>query len=141
MQIQLLLVEPVLDTMVQMMEGIQQFLGSHDKYFRARSSGRDHLEEFQAVLTTCGRQIIAMKRNLQAILTRCAATARLLEQVASSRNEKTAQQQNLRLTELTRLTVDDSNAIRVITVITLLYLSLTAVAVSIIVLFCTSYSM
>ena len=83
----------------------------------------------ESVSNVCN-EIEALIDNVQVLLRICASTSRVLEQVAESKNQHISQEQNKHVASLTRLTANDSVTIRVITVITLVYLSSTAVAVS-----------
>ena len=71
----------------------------------------------------------AYRENTEAVLTRCSFAAQLLCDTLGFRDKKEAQKHTSYALELTRLTVDDSATVRVITVITLVYLSLSVVAV------------
>lgn len=74
-------------------------------------------------------QLVSLKNNLISLLKRCQSANSLLEQIATSKNQRIAQDQSLEVVKLTESTVDDSVTIRVITVITLIYVSATAPAV------------
>lgn len=78
-----------------------------------------------------GNQLDALQDRLQVLLKERESTADLLEQVISFKNQRVAQNQNDLLTRLTQSTVDDSVNVRVITVIGLVYVSSTVVAVRI----------
>ena len=85
---------------------------------------------FNEIVDIHASQIISYNEHLQVLLKRCASTAHLLEQLIWSKNQKLTREQSSYVLTLTKAAADDSAAIRVITVITLIYLSSTVVAVS-----------
>jgi hypothetical protein len=68
--------------------------------------------------------------NTAVLLVKCTSTLGVLNSILNLNNQRIAQQQNDRVFYLTTSTVDDSATVRVITAITLVFLSFTAVAVS-----------
>jgi hypothetical protein len=78
----------------------------------------------------CNYRIASYNEHLQVLLKRCNSTAKLLEQLVASKNQKLAREQSNYTLTLTKAAADDSAAIRVITIITLIYLSATVVAAS-----------
>lgn len=70
------------------------------------------------------------KENLGAILDQCDFAANLLRDRLGAKDQSAVQRQSRYSLELTQLTVDDSATVRVITVITMAYLSFTVAAVS-----------
>jgi hypothetical protein len=85
---------------------------------------------FNEVIDIHTTQIVSYNEHLQVLLKRCKSTAHLLEQLVASKNQKLTREQSSYILTLTKAAADDSAAIRVITVITLIYLSSTVVAVS-----------
>ena len=79
---------------------------------------------------TYNYRIASYNEHLQVLLKRCNSTAKLLEQLVASKNQKLAREQSNYVLTLTKSAAEDSAAIRVITIITLIYLSATVVAVS-----------
>ena len=75
-------------------------------------------------------QVQSFNNNLEILLRGCTSTSYLLEQVATSKNQKIAQDQSELITLLTKSTLEDSGTVRIITVIFLVYLSSSTVAVS-----------
>jgi LPS sulfotransferase NodH len=80
------------------------------------------LENYQRKATACAN-------NAGALLTTCERAVQLLDRVLNLKCQQVAQQQNTAILALTKSTVDDSATVRVITAITLVYLSCTVVAV------------
>lgn len=75
-------------------------------------------------------KISSHQANLDVIERKGNATAQLLTNILELHGRNIARQQNDRVLLLTMFTVDDSVTVRVITAITLVFLSFTAVAVS-----------
>jgi hypothetical protein len=73
---------------------------------------------------------ISYRENAATLLVKCTSTLGVLNSILNLNNQRIAQQQNDRVFYLTTATVDDSATVRVITAITLVFLSFTAVAVS-----------
>jgi hypothetical protein len=73
---------------------------------------------------------ISYRDNAATLLVKCTSTLGVLNSILNLNNQRIAQQQNDRVFYLTTATVDDSATVRVITAITLVFLSFTAVAVS-----------
>lgn len=73
---------------------------------------------------------ISYRENAATLLVKCISTLGVLNSILNLNNQRIAQQQNDRVFYLTTATVDDSATVRVITAITLVFLSFTAVAVS-----------
>lgn len=80
------------------------------------------LRNYEGKATACAN-------NAGALLTTCERAVQLLDRVLNLKNQQVAQQQNTAILSLTKSTVDDSATVRVITAITLVYLSCTVVAV------------
>lgn len=74
-------------------------------------------------------QLISSANRAEAVLREHESTASLLVQIISAKNQRVTQEQNALVMKLTRSTLDDSVNVRVITVITLVYLSAAVVAV------------
>jgi hypothetical protein len=75
-------------------------------------------------------EVESYKHAAQGLLEKCACVQRLAEGLLNYQNQQNVQQQTAATFALTNSTVDDSATVRVITVITVVYLSSTAVAVS-----------
>lgn len=75
-------------------------------------------------------QVTAYRINANAILRKCATASKLLDGILVFNNQNTTQKQSQHVLYLTKSTVDDSVTVRVITTITLVFLSCTAVSVS-----------
>lgn len=80
------------------------------------------LQNYQGKAAACAN-------NAGALLTTCERAVQLLDRVLNLKSQQVAQQQNTAILALTKSTVDDSATVRVITAITLVYLSCTVVAV------------
>jgi hypothetical protein len=76
------------------------------------------------------KHALACASNTSALLTKCERAVQLLDRVLNLKSQQIAEQQNTNILALTKSTVDDSATVRVITAITLVYLSCTVVAVS-----------
>lgn len=85
---------------------------------------------FNEIVEIHTNQIQSYNEHLHVLLKRCKSTAHLLEQLSASKNQKLTTEQSSYILTLTKAAADDSAATRVITVITLIYLSSTVVAVS-----------
>lgn len=121
---------------------------SYEELFAGLSSLNDALLEHQTInrlthiqtkctLANMERQIAGYSSNVHYLLSKIASMAQLVsdtlalrDQQISLRNQQIAQEQNTQLTEMTRLTVQDSATVRVIGVATLIFLPTTFVAVS-----------
>jgi hypothetical protein len=121
---------------------------SYEELFTGLSTLNDTLLDCQTinrtshVQITCTlgnmtRQIAGYTDNVHHLLRKIASMAQLVsdtlalrDQQISLRNQQIAQEQNKQLTEMTRLTVQDSATLRVIGVATLIFLPTTFVAVS-----------
>jgi hypothetical protein len=79
--------------------------------------------------TNAANTATAYRDNVTVLLLKCASTQEVLNSILNLNNQRIAQQQNDRVFYLTTATVDDSATVRVITAITLVFLSFTAVAV------------
>jgi len=75
-------------------------------------------------------KLAACSNHATALLTKCERAVQLLDRILNLKSQKIAQQQNTNILALTKSTVDDSATVRVMTAITLVYLSCTVVAVS-----------
>ena len=91
---------------------------------------RYDFEPFNEIVDIHTSQLRSYTEHLQVLLKRCKSTAHLLEQLVASKNQKLTTEQSNYILALTKAAAEDSAAIRVITVITLIYLSSTVVAVS-----------
>jgi hypothetical protein len=79
--------------------------------------------------TNLASTTICYRDNAAALLVKCTSTLGVLNSILNLNNQRIAQQQNDRIFYLTTATVHDSATVRVITAITLVFLSFTAVAV------------
>lgn len=91
----------------------------------------DVARKFRETTDNYENQLDAFQQRLQVLLKEWESTAHLLEQMISFKNQRVSQEQNSLLTSLTQSTVDDFVNVRVITVIGLVYVSSTVVAVRI----------
>lgn len=91
----------------------------------------DAAMSFEAQASNFQYRLDALSHRLGILLKERESTAHLLEQTISARNQQMAQRQTELVTKLTKSTVDDSVNVRIITVITLVYLSAAVVAVRI----------
>jgi len=92
------------------------------------------IQYFAQVVDVYSDQVQVDRNRVEVLLKRRESTAHLLEQRVSWNHQKVAQRQNDLTTSLTRSAAKDSVTIRVITVITLVFLSFTVVAVRYVVL-------
>lgn len=123
-------VDPALKMMTITMSQLRELFNSQ-KMWRSESDRRRYdFGPFNEVVDIHANQIASYSEHLQVLLKRCNSTAKLLEQLVASKNQKLSREQNEYILTLTKSAADDSAAIRVITVITLIYLSSTVVAVS-----------
>lgn len=76
------------------------------------------------------KEVAAYLGNAKYLLARVEKIAALLSDTLNLRDQATSDEQNGYVLQLTRSTVDDSITIKVITVVTLVYLPFTFVAVS-----------
>jgi hypothetical protein len=83
------------------------------------------------ILINAANTATAYRDNVAVLLLKCTSTQEVLNNILNLNNQRIAQQQNDRVYYLTTATVDDSATVRVITAITLVFLSFTAIAVSI----------
>lgn len=81
------------------------------------------LENHRSKMTACSSHVTAL-------LIKCERAVQLLDRILNLKSQQIAQQQNTNILALTKSTVDDSATVRVMTAITLVYLSCTVVAVS-----------
>jgi len=75
-------------------------------------------------------EIASFDNNANFLLRRCGNTAQLLSETLDFKTKRDQEMQTASTYELTQLTLDDSATMQVITVITLIYLSSTSIAVS-----------
>lgn len=92
-----------------------------DALFNARSSVSE--AQFRIAINNFEHQLSGFKENAALLLTRITSVSQLLSDTLTFK-------QNQLVLELTRLSVNDSAAVRVITILTLIYLPATAIAVS-----------
>jgi len=76
------------------------------------------------------RKLAAYEENRAALADQCEFAGKLLRDRLEARDQLAMQKQSHYALQLTKSTVDDSATVRVVTVITLVYLSFTVVAVS-----------
>lgn len=112
------------------MSQLRDFFNSQRMWRNETDKRRYDFAPFNEVVDIHTTQIVSYKEHLQVLLQRCKSTAHLLEQLVASKNQKLTREQSSYVLTLTQAAADDSAAIRVITVITLIYLSSTVVAVS-----------
>lgn len=74
--------------------------------------------------------IAAYRENARVLMHKAQSSTRLLDGIMSVQNQSIAKLQNNRLEYMTTMTVDDSATVRVIGVISLVYLSFTSIAVT-----------
>ncbi|KAK3704620.1 hypothetical protein LTR37_013719 [Vermiconidia calcicola] len=117
-------VVPALESTKHILRSLQKLCFPRGKKIRTGRSRQRMIESFELLQN----QVASYDAHLQVLLKRCTSTAHLLEQIATSKNQRIAQEQSGYMMELTKSTVDDSATVRVITVITLVYLSSTVVA-------------
>ena len=123
----LLAVLPALEASKNALERLRSLYDPETRIWTASEKARRFVEQVDAY---SGR-VQAYTSRLHVLLRKRESTAHLLEQTISWSQQRAAQDQNDLLTNLTKSAVDDSVTIRVITVITLVYLSFTVVAVCI----------
>jgi hypothetical protein len=110
-------------------EGLQQCSRKLTDHSRSTESPTKTEQEV-AWLQNYQDKATAWASNANALLTTCERAVQLLDRVLNLKSQQLAQQQNTNILALTKSTVDDSATVRVITAITLVYLSCTVVAVS-----------
>jgi hypothetical protein len=76
------------------------------------------------------RKVSAFRSYTRVLLQRCSNATKLLEKLLDLKNQSVTERHSAHMMALTTNTVDDSATVRVITAITLVYLSCTAVGVS-----------
>jgi hypothetical protein len=74
-------------------------------------------------------EVASCNNNADFVLRRCSNTAQLLSETLDFKTRRDQEMQTASTYELTHLTLDDSATMQVITVITLVYLSSTSIAV------------
>jgi hypothetical protein len=74
-------------------------------------------------------EVTSCNNNADFVLRRCSNTAQLLSETLDFKTKRDQEMQTASTYELTHLTLDDSATMQVITVITLVYLSSTSIAV------------
>ena len=98
---------------------------------KVQSSRNNAIERtFDQYIVSHLEQVQSFSDNLETLLSECTSIRYLLEQVATSKNQTIARRQGEHVMLLTKSTVDDSTTVRVITVISLVYVSCSAAAVS-----------
>jgi hypothetical protein len=112
-------------------------LNLNDTLLERNHINRSSHQQMKCVLGNMNRQIVGYADNVHHLLRKIASMAQLVsdtlalrDQQISLRNQQIAQEQNRQLTEMTRLTVQDSATVRIIGVATLVFLPTTFVAVS-----------
>jgi hypothetical protein len=118
-------VDAILAATTRLAQDLGNFIQSNTTS-TASPTGVD-LVEFCANLAST---TICYRENAATLLVKCTSTLGVLNSILNLNNQRIAQQQNDRVFYLTTATVDDSATVRVITAITLVFLSFTAVAVS-----------
>jgi len=110
-------------------EGLQQCSRRLADHSRGTASPTKTEQEVEW-LRNYRNRATAWASNANALLVTCERAVQLLDRVLDLKSQQIAQQQNTTILALTKSTVDDSATVRVITAITLVYLSCTVVAVS-----------
>lgn len=114
---------------VRLCEGLLQCSQRWPAHLRITGpSGK--IEEEIEWLENHRNKLAACSNHATALLTKCERAVQLLDRILNLKSQKIAQQQNTNILALTKSTVDDSATVRVMTAITLVYLSCTVVAVS-----------
>ncbi|KAM0712549.1 hypothetical protein Q7P37_011646 [Cladosporium fusiforme] len=94
-----------------------------------RSTGPSaKIEEEDEWLENHRSKVSACSSHAIALLVKCERARQLLDRILNLKSQQIAQQQNTNILALTKSTVDDSATVRVMTAITLVYLSCTVVA-------------
>ena len=123
----LLPVESILNGLDLVLHGLEEMFS---KWLARDGSGHAAIQQDWAEMLGNQRKKTAAYRNYSHILLqKCSSSSKLLEGIMDFHSQAIARQQSSHVLFLTTATVDDSTTVRVITAITLAFLSFTAVAV------------
>lgn len=124
--------EAILDSFQQTLEGIKKTIRQHPRLGPGP-------REVDKIFSNYSNRATAYRSNVKVLLKKCASASQLLNGILNANDQKILRedqrilrQQSERVLYLTRSTVDDSATVRVITFITLIFLTFTSVAVSVI---------
>ena len=120
--------EALLDALDRTLQGLRQF---HERWARL-DSGIDQcsLAMGPQHIVNMRNSVVAYKQYADTLLKRCHGAFQTLNGVLGVNSELISRRQADRVEYLTTSTVDDSATVKVVTVITLIFLSFTAMAVS-----------
>lgn len=118
----------ILDSFDNTMLHLKSFLQNLDSRISSTTSSSPNTAH--SWITSLQRHASCNRNTTQYLNDRCRSASQLLLDTLDFKNRFEVQKQSENVLTLTRYTVDDSINVRVITVITMLYLSSTVVAVS-----------
>jgi hypothetical protein len=118
-------VDAILGATTRLLRDLEHFVQSNSTLAAGATVG-----ELAELCANLASMTTAYRDNTAVLLVKCTSTLGVLNSILNLNNQRIAQQQNDRVFYLTTSTVDDSATVRVITAITLVFLSFTAVAVS-----------
>jgi hypothetical protein len=131
LKLQFVPIESALDSLLRSMRNFRRHLDSVGPTLPESHDQLNDLMGLDDVMAARENQMESYKQHVRALVEKCDSTTYLLQEVANSRSQNIGREQNGYMMRLTKAALEDSAAIRVITVITMIYLSPTVVGVSI----------
>lgn len=122
----LLPIQPLLLSLMRILDGLENCCS-----FTLPGFSNAQTLQWQQFLKSSRDSAMALQDNAQVLQQKLAECSQLLTWILSYKSQCIAEQQNERVLQLTHSTVDDSATVRVMTAITLVFLSFTAIAVSV----------
>ncbi|OCL06730.1 hypothetical protein AOQ84DRAFT_223520 [Glonium stellatum] len=108
-------------------ETFRGLLNFNEMLYTQRSLGSDPKSETVCAIENLNHQTGAYALQADFLLTKAASIAQLLSDKLALKDQHTAREQNKSICAMTRVSVKDSSTVRVITVVTLMYLPTTFV--------------
>jgi hypothetical protein len=121
-------VSAIFDSLLGTLDGLENFTSKHTMLYPSGSNEPQYWEEF---IYNSRMKLSGFQMNIKSVMTHCQNTLQFVDGTIKLENQKIIAKQSSHVLSLTNIAVDDSATIRVMTTITLIFLSFATIAVRI----------
>jgi hypothetical protein len=119
-------VSAIFDSLLGTLEGLEKIACKHKMLISSNSDEREYWEEF---IYNSHMKLSGFQMNIKSVVAHCQNTLQFVDGTIKLENQNIISKQSSHVLRLTGIAVDDSATIRVMTTITLIFLSFATIAV------------
>lgn len=119
-------VSAIFDSLLGTFEGLERIASKHKMLLSSNSNEPGHWEDF---IYNSRMKLSGFQMNIKSVVAHCQSTLQFVDGTIKLENQNIIGKQSSHVLRLTGIAVDDSATIRVMTTITLIFLSFATIAV------------